>query len=287
MGKKHSLDNMTPFARWNYLRSAMSREVRASGVKLQKGQYTVLVRQIYHSTKDRPINEVIGGLGKWLSTEVQPQHPFIDPIPFYYIDHDLTDSDKIIPPNVWIDSTAIDGKSYYPGEYSYDPIFRPLVQNIDRWFNLINNSGDDRMPYFYLTQPSWNQGTKRWESVWIITTASGTTLEGFEWNPEEEQLDTEKIVHDITTETKPILPTEPEPTPQKKYQPEVDKAKARKISNTDLLKQISRLDKYSDKLLTKMERLHQLKLSEPLKLTTKEYNDTIKQIGDLRHKLNN
>ena len=251
MGDTQLFDGMTAFARWNYLRSAVSREIKSSGITLQKGQYTVLVKEIYHSTKEIPINEVIGGLGRRLSTEAKPQHPFAnDPIRYFDIDHRLQQEKLITPPNIWFDTSEIDGKGYWSQDYGYYSTFRAIVTACNRMG--IWDTSDQRMPHFTATQAAWNRDTKRWEAVWMITDSQGRSLDGFQWSPQAEELTTDYELPKIKPEKKPEEPPPPEPeaepTPPKKYSPEVDKAKAKSITDKNLRKNLLQLNKDIDRL---------------------------------------
>ena len=252
MGEKNKSGYPSAFKRWNTLRSALSKEIRKPGaIKLQPGQYNELAQQIYHSTKDIPISKVIGGLGQRLSTETQPSHPFTDPILFYEIDSEMTSVDLSMPTNVWYDSSVINGSGYYQSDYSYAAVFQKCVNSIDQiWNSRIANYDFSGTPYFYLTQPSWNPVEKRWESVWIITDKSGSALPELNYNPENNELiwdlsgsqeELDQLGKEKTTEEPTPEPKEkPTPTPEP-ISPEMDKAKAREITSSDLQKRLTYL----------------------------------------------
>lgn len=287
MGARKASGNVSPLIRWNQIRSAVSKEIRKpEAVKLQTGQYNQIVKQLYHSTKDIPINKVIGSLGQRLSELAQPNHPFTDPIPYYHIDHDLTNTDLVIPGYVWIDATTINGSSYYARDYQteggYGFFFQPFVRSVDSWFNRINDSGDERMPHLFLTQPSWNPNEKRWESVWIITDKSGSAIEGFEWNPEEEALENvpEPTEEEIEPEPEPKKP-EPTPTPS----PEIDKAKAREITSSDLQKRLTYLKKQKKEQEKDYKLYKELGDPELLAEVKKSLLETIKSITAITKEL--
>jgi hypothetical protein len=261
------------------VRSAVSREVKASGVKLLKGDFSKIAKSIYHSTKDVPINQVLGGLGKRLSPELKPQHPFDKPIPFYEIDSELRSADKLIPPQVWIDSSAIDGKSYYPKQYSYYIQFVNIVRHIDGYFNKINDSGDDRMPHFLLTQPSQNFKENRWESVWLITDANGRALEGFDWNPLQQNLTidqslTEPQPKEPKTTTEPTTPKEQITPPD--YKPEVDKAQAKAITDENLRANIKMVTELIEQIKKDIKEYKEMGIEEAVKEAKNELIEAIK-----------
>jgi hypothetical protein len=279
------LDNLTPFARWNQIRHAVSVEVKASGKPLHKGQYIKLCKETYHDNKNIPIRQVLKNIPRRIAAEIDPKIPFAnEKIRYFDIDFTIEEHKLSTPPNVWIDSSAIDGSGYLSGNYIYSITFRSIVAACNRLG--IWDTNDPRLPHFQCSQAEWNENTKRFEAKWSIVNADGKPLEGFDWNPETEILETDYELPQLPPSKTEKETKEPK-TPPKKYQPEVDKAKAIKITNTDILRQIDKLDKHSDKLLSKMERLEKLNQKESLKLTSKEYNDTIKQMAELRKKLKN
>uniref|UniRef100_A0A6M3J5H9 Uncharacterized protein n=1 Tax=viral metagenome TaxID=1070528 RepID=A0A6M3J5H9_9ZZZZ len=278
MAKKKALDTLTPFQRWNQIRSDLSRAVKAQGKTLQKGEFNRLNQSLYHSTKDQPYSRIQGRIFEDVQTAViVPTLFIIEPRDYFNLDPILSGGIEGFPDNVWFDVSQIAGEGI--GFYINDYDRQFYEAHLQAFVNYLNKHRTS--PYqiqFIFEKPVWNRQWKRWEAKLILLDEGGHPLEESIWDAYNQEMIGE------LPEAKP----EPEAKPKPEPKPEPDiitKAKVVSIQKSDIRKDINLYAKRQKEILKEMVMAKELGDKDIMDMIKQEFKENNKLMRDAKIKL--
>lgn len=226
---------------YNKIRSKLSKEVKAKGIKLETGAFNTLSTNIFRHNKGKAIQPILTNIGEQIAIERKDDVGLFKMLPallqgFYYWDFNNEYVSAGMHPGLWIVSDFME-EPVLARDLDYYRDIKHLVEFIDQ--NRTQEKEPDSDFWFYdygvilqFTEPSYNKKTMRLESrlyasgIWSVYNKNQLPYEygmsGY-YDPAELGL----ILAELKKPTIPVEEPEPEREPEREKREKATERKER------------------------------------------------------------